>query len=295
MSQNAVSVEILRKIRHIEIAIRKKVNQIFQGEYRASFKGQGMAFADFREYVPGDDVRRISWIVSARTGKTYVKQFEEERELSVVVLLDVSGSMNFGTGFMTKKDVAVYLGATLAMSAIKNRDLVGLLLFSETTDYWLPPKKGRNQLMRLIRDMVVISGRGRQTRLSAALTFLNKVLKKKSLIFIISDLIAMGEYQNDLSHLTRKHELNVFLVEDGMERELGKQMGWIGLQDLETQDVRWVQFSDYELKKKYASHVEHQKGEAIKVFRSYGVDVVRVPVGPDWDRVLMQFFKKRRA
>jgi uncharacterized protein (DUF58 family) len=227
-----VPAEILKKVKRIEIDTRKMVNNIFAGEYHTHFKGQGMTFADFREYVAGDDVRSISWTLTARAGKPYIKTYEEERELTMILAVDVSGSLDYGSKNYFKGETLTYVAATLAFSAVKNNDQVGLLLFSNDVELYIPPKKGRAQVYRIIRELLYFKPKGTRTNLSAGLDYLRGVLKKRATVFLLSDFQDKN-YEPSLRLLERKHEVIAGLVQDETEF-LFPDVGVIELQDSET-------------------------------------------------------------
>lgn len=288
-----VPADILKKVKRIEIDTRKIVNNIFSGEYHTRFKGQGMTFADFREYVAGDDVRSISWSLTARAGKPFIKNFEEERELTMILAVDVSGSQDYGSKNYFKGETLTYVAATLAFSAVKNNDQVGLLLFSNDVELYIPPKKGRAQVYRILRELLYFKPKSTQTRLSAGLDYLRGVLKKRATIFLLSDFQDTN-YEVSLRLLERKHEVIAGLVQDETEF-LFPDVGIIELQDSETGEKVLVDTSNpafrAEMKSKFKNDFEHfQKRLAKSGVRSFNF-------APDdnYHHALMAFFRRKKA
>lgn len=289
----AVPAEILKKVKRIEIDTRKIVNNIFSGEYHTHFKGQGMTFADFREYVPGDDVRSISWTLTARAGRPYIKNFEEERELTMILAVDVSGSQDYGSKNYFKGETLTYVAATLAFSAAKNNDQVGLLLFSNDVELFIPPKKGRAQVYRIIRELLYFKPKNTSTNISAGLDYLRGILKKRATIFLLSDFQDKN-YETSLRLLERKHEVIAGLVQDETEF-LFPDVGIIELQDSETGDVVLVDTSNpafrEEMKSKFKKDFEYfQKNLAKSGVRSFNF-------APDenYHHSLLAFFKRKKT
>ena len=211
--------EILKKVKLLEISTRRLVNNLFAGEYHSAFKGQGMTFSEFREYVPGDDVRTISWPVTARAGKPYIKKFDEERELTLMLVVDISGSSQFGSGEYFKGEVMAHLAALLSFSASKNKDAVGLLLFSDQVEHYVPPKKGVSHVHRILRDLYYFKPKSHGTHITLALDYLYGVLKKRSHIFLLSDFMENSSYDRALKMLHRKHDIVAVVVHDEMEKK----------------------------------------------------------------------------
>lgn len=287
----AVPAEILKKVKRIEIDTRKMVNNIFSGEYHTHFKGQGMTFSDFREYVAGDDVRSISWTLTARAGKPFIKTFEEERELTMILAVDVSGSQDYGSKNYFKGETLTYVAATLAFSAIKNNDQVGLLLFSNDVELYIPPKKGRAQVYRIIRELLYFKPKNTTTKISAGLDFLRGVLKKRATIFLLSDF-QDTDYEASLRLLERKHEVIAGLVQDETEF-LFPDVGVIELQDSETGEMVIVDTSNpgfrAEMQKKFKTDFESfQKNLSRSGVRSFSFQ-------PDdnYHHALLAFFKRK--
>lgn len=283
--------EVLKKVKLLEINTRKLVNNLFAGEYHSAFKGQGMTFADFREYVPGDDIRTISWPLTARTGKTYIKTFEEERELTLVLAVDVSGSSDFGTGPYFKGEVMTHMAALLAFSAVKNNDQIGLLLFSDQVEHYVPPKKGRGHVHRLLRDLFYYQPKSHRTKLAAGLTHLQGVLKKRATIFVFSDFMDQG-FEQSLRLLGRKHDVVACVVNDAAEYSLPK-MGVIDVQDAETGEVLTVDTSSESFRRQYEDAVAKRKEQRDRQLRLSQVERIDVKSSEDYVNPLIAFFKKR--
>jgi uncharacterized protein (DUF58 family) len=233
-----ITPELLAQVRRLTIRSRRAVEEVFSGAYRSAFRGQGLEFAEVREYVPGDDIRAIDWNVTARAGHPFVKRFDEERELTVVVALDLSGSQEFGSRGRTKRETAAEAGALLALAAARNRDKVGLLLFTDRVELFLPPSKSRARALRLVRDMLAFQPTGRGTDLAQALAFLGRVVRRHAIVFVISDWIA-PEFDRQLAFLARRHELVAIEVGDPLEAELPPS-GLLRARDLETGISTWI-------------------------------------------------------
>ncbi len=293
MEANQVPVEILKKIKRIEIDTRKLVNNIFSGEYHTRFKGQGMTFADFREYVAGDDVRNISWSLMARAGKPYVKTYEEERELTLILAVDVSGSLDFGSKNNFKGEILAYVAATLAFSAIKNNDQIGLVLFSNEVELYVPPKKGKAHVFRILRDILYHKPKSSKTRIVSALDFLRGVLKKRATIFLLSDF-QDENYQTALQFLEKKHEVIAGLVTDPAEFEF-PDVGLIDLQDSETGETLLVDTSHPD----FRSHMQSKMSQELLAFqknlKKSGVDSFQFESNENYHNALLAFFKRRKS
>jgi len=283
--------EILKKVRQIEIRTGKLVNDVFAGKYESIFKGRGMEFHEVREYVPGDDIRSIDWNVTARAGHPYVKKFVEERELTVLLVADISGSGHFGTGKKTKSEVMAEIGALLAFSAIKNNDKVGLLLFTDHVEKFIAPKKGRPNVLRVIRELLYYKPRGKKTDIKSALEYLGKVLKKRCVIFVISDFIDSG-YERMLRILNKRHDIVGISIFDPGEARL-PEVGLIEFEDAETGELICLDSSDEllrkELLKRKTSFTDNRK----LIFRSMGMDSVEISTERSYVEPLMVFFKMR--
>lgn len=284
--------EVLKKVKLLEINTRKLVNNLFAGEYHTAFKGQGMTFADFREYVPGDDVRNISWPLTARTGKPYIKNYEEERELTLILAIDVSGSSDFGTGPYFKGEVMTHMAALLAFSAVKNNDQIGLLLFSDQVEHFVPPKKGRGHVHRLLRDLYYFKPKSQKTKIESALSYLQGVLKKRGTIFVFSDFMDQG-YDQSLRLLGRKHDVVACVVNDAAEYNL-PDMGVVEVQDAETGEIVTVDTSSESFRREYADGFKKKKEQRDKLLRLSQVERVDVASSEDFVNPLIAFFKKRK-
>lgn len=283
--------EVLKKVKLLEINTRKLVNNLFAGEYHTAFKGQGMTFADFREYVPGDDVRSISWPLTARTGKPYIKTFEEERELTLILAVDVSGSSDFGTGPYFKGEVMTHMAALLAFSAVKNNDQVGLLLFSDQVEHYVPPKKGRGHVHRLLRDLFYYKPKSHRTKLATTFSYLQGILKKRATVFIFSDFMDEG-FDQSLRLLGRKHDVVACVVNDAAEYSLPR-MGVIEVQDAETGEILTVDTSSPSFRAQYEEAVAKRKEQRDRLLRLSQVERVDVKSSEDYVNPLVAFFKKR--
>lgn len=289
----SVPLEILKKVKLLEIRTRKMVNNVFAGEYHTVFKGQGMTFAEFREYVPGDDVRAISWTLTARTGKTHIKKFDEERELTVILAVDVSGSTDFGSGEYFKGEVMTHLSALLAFSAIKNKDQVGLLLFSDQVEHYVPPGKGRGHVHRILRDLYYHKPQHHTTDLRAALSHLQGVLKKKATIFVISDFMAEN-FDQPLRQLARKHDVMALVVRDRLEREL-PDLGVCDFQDAETGEVVTIDTSSKEFQNLFEVEMKKRAEIRDRLLRQSQVDRVEVDTSGSFVDPLIEYFRRRRS
>lgn len=284
--------EILKKVKLLELRTRKLVNNQFAGEYHTMFKGQGMIFSDFREYVPGDDVRAISWALTARAGKTYIKKFDEERELTVILAVDISGSSDYGTGSYFKGEVMAHIAAVIAFSAVKNKDQVGLLLFSDQVEHFVPPKKGPGQVHRILRDLFYFKPKSRRTKISAGIEYLQGVLKKKAMVFVISDFMDEN-YENSLSRLGRKHDVSAIVIQDSSEIEL-PDLGLIEIQDAETLEFLTVDMSSRQVRDSLNMQSKKAKEIRDRLLRKAQVDRVEVNTQSDYISALIQFFSSRR-
>ncbi len=293
LSQAQVPAEILKKIKRIEIDTKKLVNNIFSGEYHTKFKGQGMTFSDFREYVPGDDVRAISWTLMARAGKPYIKTFEEERELTMIIAVDISGSQDFGSKNNFKGETLAYVAATLAFSAIRNNDQVGLLLFTNEVELFVPPKKGKAHVYRILRDILFFKPKNKQTRINSALDYLRGVLKKRATVFLLSDFQDEG-YENSLTYLEKKHEVIAGLICDESEF-LFPDVGLIDLQDAETGETVLIDTSNPVFREEMKSQFKNNIDQFQKKLKKTGVDSFSFEANDQFHHSLIAFFKRRKA
>lgn len=285
--------EILKKVKLLEIKTRKLVNSVYAGEYHTAFKGQGMTFSDFREYVPGDDVRSISWPLTARAGKPYIKKFDEERELSVILAVDVSGSLDYGSGQWFKMDVVTHICALLAFSAAKNKDQVGLCLFSEQVEHFVPPVKGRGQVHRLLRDLYYFKPKSRRTRIQSSLDFLQGVLKKRSVVFVISDF-ADQSFETSLKRLGKKHDVVAVVVEDPTEMQL-PNLGVVEMSDPETGEMVLVDTSSAIVRRDFEAQVNAIKSARDQMLKKSQVGRIDIDTSADYSGALIKFFKGRRG
>ncbi|MCH7992042.1 MAG: DUF58 domain-containing protein [Gemmatimonadetes bacterium] len=283
--------EILKQVRRIEISTRGLVNEVFSGEYHSVFKGRGMNFAEVREYQYGDDIRSIDWNVTARTGSPFVKVFEEERELTVMLVVDVSASGDFGTRERLKGEVAVEICALLAFSAIKNNDKVGLIIFSDRIEKFVPPRKGRRHVLRVLRELLYHRPEGRGTDITAALEYLTHVQRKKAVAFLVSDFRDDG-FDRALAIAGRRHDLIAVRVGDEREREL-PPLGLLELEDPETGERVIVNTSNLEFRTAFGDHVERKRVELDRTFRRSKVDVIDIETGRPYVKPLMLFFQDR--
>lgn len=284
--------EILKKVKLLEISTRKLVNNLFAGEYHTAFKGQGMTFADFREYVPGDDIRHISWPLTARTGKPFIKKFDEERELTLMLLVDVSGSTDFGSREYFKGEVMAHLAALLAFSAARNNDQVGLLLFSDQVEHFVPPKKGHGHVQRLLRDLYYYEPKSRETKLEPPIRFLQGVLKKKAAVFVMSDFFD-SRYDEALRMLGRKHDVVAVVVRDRLEQGL-QGVGLIDLVDNETGEIVTIDTDSTLFQKQWEQLWREKEAVRDKLLRQAQVDRVDVWVDRDIVDPLVKYFKSRQ-
>jgi uncharacterized protein (DUF58 family) len=283
--------EILKKVRQIEIRTGRLVNDVFAGEYESIFKGRGMEFHEVREYVPGDDIRSIDWNVTARAGHPYVKKFVEERELTVVIMADISGSGNFGTRNKMKIELMAEIGAVLSFSAIKNNDKIGLLLFTDKVEKFIPPKKGRPHVLRVIRELLYYKPESRKTSINSALEYLGKVLKKRSVVFLISDFMDSG-YEKLLRILNKRHDIVGISISDPGEKDI-PDMGLVEFEDAETGEILFLDTGDELLRKELAKRRLSFTDSRNKSFRSMGIDSIDISTGKPYIKPLILFFKMR--
>ena len=288
---NSLPRDLLKKVRRIEIRTKRMVNELFSGEYHSVFKGLGMEFSEVREYQPGDDIRNIDWNVTARFGHPYLKIYKEERELVVMLVVDLSGSQRFGTGERFKTEAAAEISAVLSLAAIKNNDKVGLLVYTDRIEKFIPPKKGRNHVLRLIREILYLKPKGRGTNTSLALEHLLGVIKKKCVVFLISDFID-SDYEKPLAIAARKHDLIALKLSDQLERSFPKA-GLIRLYDLESGAERLVDSSSAKFRKLFRIRIGLSGQRFDKTMSRMGIDTVYIPAGGDYSRPLIRFFESR--
>lgn len=289
--------DLLKKVRKIEIRTRALSHQIFAGEYHSAFKGRGMAFSEVREYQYGDDVRNMDWNVTARLLSPYVKVFEEEREMTVMLLIDISRSGFFGTVGGTKRDLIAEIAAVLSFSAILNNDKVGALFFSDKVEKFIPPKKGRSHLLHIIREIIELEPSSSGTDISAALRFLTNAIKQKCTAFLLSDMMdtdADGNpnYEDAIKVAVNRHDLSVIKIYDPRERVV-PDVGLVNVKDSETGESAWVNTSSRKMREAYAQATRNADDKALKLLRRYQIDSVDISTGSDYVRGLMAFFDKR--
>jgi uncharacterized protein (DUF58 family) len=288
----SIPADIVKKVKLLELNTRKLVNSTFAGQYQSAFKGQGMTFSDFREYVPGDDVRAISWNLTARTGKTYIKKYEEERELTLILAVDVSGSMGFGSQNFLKGEVITNLAALLGFAAAKNNDNVGLLLFSDQVEHFVPPKKGRGHIQRLLRDLYFYQPKTQNTKISEAVDYLSGILKKRSTIFLMSDFMSDEPFGQILKRLSRKHELISVVVSDPAEATL-PNLGLIDYFDPETEEVITLDTGSESFRKLVYDQFKRNKEFRDAEFRKAQIDRIDIPNDENYVDPLLNYFRKR--
>ena len=290
-TQSDKTKELLKKVRRIEIKTRGISNHIFSGEYHSAFKGRGMSFSEVREYQYGDDVRNIDWNVTARFDQPFVKVFEEERELTVMLIVDRSGSSHFGTKSQMKDELMTEICAILAFSAINNNDKVGLIFFTDEVELFIPPKKGRSHILRIIRELIEFKPQKRTTKIAEALKYFNNVMKKQTIAFLISDFMDQG-YEDALKIASKKHDIVGIRLYDQFEEQLPK-VGLIQVQDQETGEVRWVNSSSKKLQQAHQDwNIERHK-YFTNTFLKSRADQMEIETGSDHIKTLLQFFRKR--
>jgi uncharacterized protein (DUF58 family) len=283
--------EVLKKIRRIEIRTKKLVNDLFSGEYHSSFKGQGMEFEEVRQYEPGDDIRLIDWNVTARTGYPHIKKFREERELSVVLLVDASSSGQFGTRERFKNEIAAELSALLAFSAIKNNDKVGMIIFTDSIEKFIPPQKGRAHVLRLIREILYFKPTGRGTDIGGALEYFNRVIKRRSVVFLISDFLSEGFYK-PLQIANNKHDIIAVKITDPRETAFDS-IGLIELEDAETGEVYMIDTGSKEFRREFAARAQEDTFNLKKGFQLINLDFINIRTDQSYIIPLINFFKMR--
>jgi uncharacterized protein (DUF58 family) len=282
---------LLKKVRKIEIKSKGLSNHIFAGEYHTAFKGTGMAFSEVREYQSGDDIRSIDWNVTARYNTPFVKIFEEEREMTVMLLIDVSASGDFGTNKQYKKDLATEIAAVLAFSAIKNNDKVGVIFFSDRIEKFIIPKKGKSHILRIIREIVSLEPDSKGTDIAMALEYFNSVIKKRSICFLLSDFTSTP-FSKPLKIASKKHDIVGVRVHDKRESEM-PNIGLVPMQDMETDKLVYVDTSNKEIRLDYSKTRSQKIKELNKIFETNGVDLVQISTGEDYVKPLVNFFKRR--
>ena len=286
-----LSATALQQVQRIHIRTRQLVDGIFAGEYHSVFKGRGMEFAEVREYVPGDDVRTIDWNVTARTGHPFVKRYVEERELTVMLVVDLSASGRFGSQSRLKSDIATELCGLLALSAVRNNDKVGMILFTDRIEQFVPPQKGRNRALRVIREMLAVEPTSRGTDIALALDYLHRVVRRRSVSFVISDFLASG-YERALRLAGRRHDVVPICISDPREVEL-PAVGLVVLRDLETGQNLLIDTSSRRVREAYREQVQAARGGRQRLFRTLALDSIEVTTDEPYIHPLMRFFRLR--
>jgi len=283
--------ELIKKVRKIEIKTRGLTNEIFSGSYHSAFKGRGMAFSEVREYIAGDDIRDIDWNVTARLSAPFIKVFEEERELTVILMVDVSQSQSFGTSTQFKRDLITELCAILAFSAIANNDKIGLLLFSDKIEKFIPPKKGKFHILRIIRELLEFKPESKGTDVSQALSYLANVLKKRAIVFMFSDFIS-SDFDKPLRIISRKHDTIAMQIYDTREKELGN-FGMLHLKDSESDKILMIDSSSSKVRQAYSDWWNTLQKTLNSTFTRSKVDVIKIRTDESYIPPLKNFFKKR--
>ncbi|HEU4497053.1 MAG TPA: DUF58 domain-containing protein [Flavobacterium sp.] len=284
--------ELLKKVRKIEIKTRRLSDHIFSGEYHTSFKGRGMTFSEVRQYQFGDDVRAIDWNVTARYNEPYIKVFEEERELTMMLMVDVSGSESFGTQNSFKKEIVTEIAATMAFSATQNNDKIGLILFSDQIELYIPPKKGRSHVLRIIRELIEFQPKSNKTDISQALRFLSGVIKKKAIVFMISDFMADDNYEQTLKIAGKKHDLTGIRVYDAREEKM-PNVGMVEMLDAETGETMLVNTGSKSVRLAYEKYYQEKIKFFREAFSKSGSGTVSARVDESYVTKLLGYFKSR--
>lgn len=285
------TAELLKKVRKIEIKTRGLSSQVFSGSYHSAFKGKGMTFSEVREYQPGDDVRSIEWNVTARYNHPFVKVFEEERELTVMLLVDMSASRAFGTRTQLKQDLITELCAVLSFSAIQNNDKIGVIFFSDKIEKFIPPKKGKSHILRIIRELIEFQPEHKGTDIAAALKYLTNIIKQRCIAFVISDFDD-NNFDDALKIANKKHDLVALKIYDEREHVL-PDVGMVRLSDAETGEVRWINTSNEQVRKLYALNAKHRDEKLNTLFMKSGVDFTEIATHQPYIKPLVNLFKKR--
>jgi len=283
--------EVIEKVRRIEIKTRRMVTDALAGEYHSIFKGRGMEFSEVREYQMGDDIRTIDWNVTSRTGNLHVKKFTEERELTVLLVLDVSGSSDFGTRSRFKREVAAEMGALLAFSAIKNNDRVGAIVFTNEVEMYIPPRKGRAHVLRVIRDLLYFEPTGKGTNLAHACEYLNRITRKRAVVFVLSDFMD-SNFDKPMQVAAKKHDLISIFISDPRESEL-PPVGLVELEDAETGRKILLDTSDGDAMRAYRESVESHRRAQQAALTTMGVDIIDIRTDVPYDKPLLRFFEMR--
>lgn len=285
------TTEILKKVRELEIKSKKLTTDLFTGEYHSAFKGKGMSFKEVREYAAGDDIRFIDWNVSARFGHPFSKVFEEERELTVMLLVDISRSLLFGTTYARKKDISVEIGAVLSFAAVNNADKIGVIFYSDVVEGYIPPKKGKQHALYIVRELLSREPKGKGTAVAKALRYFNNVTRQKSIAFILSDFLD-ANYEDALRIATRKHDVIGIKLYDKMDMQL-PDAGLLQVQDAETGETKWVDSSNSFIRYSYEQEFFRVTAYSTQAFKKAGADLLHVKTGDDYVKVLQRFFLSR--
>jgi uncharacterized protein (DUF58 family) len=284
--------ELLKKVRKIEIKTRRLSDHIFGGEYHSTFKGRGMTFSEVRQYQFGDDVRNIDWNVTARYNEPYIKVFEEERELTMMLMVDISGSELFGTDEQFKNEIVTEISATLAFSATQNNDKIGLILFSDAIELYIPPKKGRSHVLRIIRELIEFKPKSKLTDISAALKFLSNVMKKKTIVFLLSDFITDDDYKQNLKIAAGRHDITGIRVYDKREEEI-PNLGMVQMQDEESGELVLVNTASKQVRNNYSKYYNEKIGFFKETFTKSGAGTIDCRVDEGYVKKLLGYFKRR--
>ena len=283
--------EIIKKVRKVEIKTKKLTNNVFGGEYQSTFKGRGMTFSEVRSYEFGDDVRTIDWNVTARYNEPFVKVFEEERELTLMLMVDISGSKLFGSEDQIKKNIVTEISATLAFSAIQNNDKVGLILFTDQIELFIPPSKGRSHILRIIRELIEFKPKNSKTDISVALEFFSSIIKKKSIAFLISDFNS-DDYEKPLSIVAKKHDFTGIRIFDKFEEEF-PEIGFVSMYDQESKNYKLVDTSSRKIRNFFKSEYLKKRDFFEKLFKKSGAGVISCRTDEDYVKLLLGYFKNR--
>ncbi len=284
--------ELLKKVRKVEIKTRGLSNQLFSGEYHTAFKGRGMTFSEVREYQAGDDIRAIDWNVTARFNNTYVKVFEEEREMTVMLLVDVSASGEFGTQKQLKQELITELCAVLAFSTIQNNDKIGVIFFTDKIEKFIPPKKGKSHILRIIRDLIEFKPEHKKTDIKQALRYLTNVIKKRSIAFVISDFMTDINFIDAIKIANKKHDLVALRIYDKREQEL-PNVGLVKFMDAETGTLKWIDTSDKKVRVHFYAEAKKHEASLKEIFNKSGVDSADINTAESYIKPLMNLFKRR--
>ena len=285
--------DLLKKVRKIEIKTRGLSNHIFAGEYHSAFKGKGMTFSEVREYQYGDSIRNIDWNVTARYNSPFIKVYEEERELTVILIIDVSSSKNFGTNMQFKKDLITEISAVLSFSAIQNNDKIGVILFSDKIEKYIPPKKGKKHILRIISELINFTPESKGTNISEALRYFTNVVKKRSTAFILSDFIDEG-FEKALQIANNKHDLIAVKIYDQRENTL-PNIGLINMYDTETEKMLLVDTARKSVRENYAKWMTNKESNLVDATSRAGVDYIKIATGKDYIKPILNLFKRRGA